>query len=303
MRGGLVSHIDVQGRDDVSGPGRSRRDSVVTATTERLRQAPWRARVRLIWTFAIRDLKARFTMTSLGLLWTLIVPIATVVIYSTVFSIIFRAQAPPMGNGHEGVFGAWFFVGLVVWNVFAQGSGAGLGSILSMGPMMQKVYIPSYVPALAASLTVIIERVLEAVVMLLVLLLFANVGWTWVLFPLVFVMVGVFASSYGYVLGVANVHFRDTVQIFGIVMQLWFFLTPIMYPPEMIPEDWNGIPLRSLLLLNPMASFVDVARDLLYGLTMPSLGSVLYAGAWTAGMLVLAVVVYRRWGRDVSEAI
>ena len=57
--------------------------------------------------------KARFTATSLGLVWTLLVPLATVVIYSTVFSTIFRAQAPPMGNGHDGVFAVWFFVGLV----------------------------------------------------------------------------------------------------------------------------------------------------------------------------------------------
>lgn len=270
---------------------------------DQTRQTSWRARVSLITGFATRDLKARFTATSLGLVWTLIVPLATVLIYSTVFSIIFRAQAPPMGNGDPGVFAVWFFVGLVVWNVFSQASGAGMGAILSMGPMLQKVYIPSYVPALAASLTVIMERVLEAVVMLAVLLLFLNVGWTWLLYPLVFVAVGIFATSLGYILGVANIFFRDTVQIFGIVMQFWFFLTPIMYPVEMVPEEWNGIPLRSLLALNPMTSFVEVSRDLLYDLTLPSLGVVLYGLAWVAATTVGAVAVYLRRGRDVSEAI
>ena len=58
-----------------------------------------------------------------GLAWTLIVPLATVIIYSTVFSLIFRAQAPVMGNGHDGVFAVWFFVGLVSWNVFSQARG------------------------------------------------------------------------------------------------------------------------------------------------------------------------------------
>ena len=122
------------------------------------RQTSPRARVRLIWAFAIRDLRARFTATSLGLLWTLIVPIATVIIYSTVFSVIFRAQAPPMGNGHDGVFAAWFFVGLVVWNIFSQVTMGGMGSILGMGAMLQKVFIPSYVPVLASAVTLAVEK-------------------------------------------------------------------------------------------------------------------------------------------------
>ena len=80
--------------------------------------------------------------------------------------------------------------------------------------------------------------------MLFFLVAYRNVGWTWLLYPVIFVGTAVFASAYGYILAVAHVHFRDTAQIFGIVMQLWFFLTPIMYPIEMIPEETNGIPLR-----------------------------------------------------------
>ena len=137
---------------------------------ERDKQASRRARGRLIWTFAQRDLKARFTATSLGLVWTIIVPLATVMIYSVVFSVIFRAQAPDMGNGRSGVFAAWFFCGLVTWNLFSQVSGAGLGAILGMGAMMQKVFIPSYIPVVSAGLSVAIERLLEAGVMLVVML-------------------------------------------------------------------------------------------------------------------------------------
>ena len=112
--------------------------------------------------------------------------------------------------------------------------------------------------------------------MLLLLAAFQNVGWTWLLYPFVFVGVGLFAAGLGYCLSVANVHFRDTGQIFAIVLQLWFFMTPIMYPVTMIPEEWNGIPLRSLLALNPMTDFVGIARALLYELRLPPVGAVLY---------------------------
>lgn len=266
------------------------------------RKSPSASRWPLIWSFAQRDLKARFTATSLGLLWTLIVPIATVIIYSVVFSVIFRAQAPPMGNGKT-VFAAWFFCGLVTWNIFSQISGAGMSSILGMGAMMQKVYIPSYVPVISSGLSIGIERLLEAGVMLLVMLVLLNVGWTWLLYPLLLILIGVFAISVGYVLAVAMVFFRDTGQIYAIITQMWFFLTPIMYPLDLIPVEWHGIPLRDLFLINPMTSFVGISRDLVYGLTLPSITAVLYVVGWTLLAYIAARVVFRRWGQDVSEAI
>jgi ABC-type polysaccharide/polyol phosphate export permease len=280
----------------------STQDAVHLASSQRRPDSP-RARSRLIWAFAVRDLRARFTATRLGLLWTLIVPLATVLIYSTVFSVIFRAQAPPMGNGEPGVFAVWFFVGLVAWNAFAQATGGAMGSILGMGAMLQKVSIPAYVPVLAAVTTILIEKVLEVSVLLLVLMFFTNVGWTWLTYPLVFVATGLFGAGLGYCLAVAMVYFRDTGQIFGIMLQLWFFLTPIMYPIEMIPEDWNGVPLRALFSFNPMTHFVEISRDLLYDLTLPTLGSVAYGLAWVAVAAAAAFLVHRRFGRDVGEAV
>lgn len=285
------------------GPWRTGGAGLSTDHLQQARQNSAAARARLIWAFAQRDLKARFTVTSLGLVWTLIVPIATVIIYSTVFSVIFRAQAPPMGNGHAGVFAAWFFVGLVIWNVFSQSTTGGMGSILAMGPMMQKVYVPSYVPVLAAVLTIAVEKLIETSVMLLVLLLFLNVSWTWLLFPLVLALLWVFASALAYCLAVANVHLRDTGQIMGILMQLWFFLTPVMYPLDMVPEEWRGIPLRSLLSLNPMTDFVGIGRALLYDLSLPEPREVAIVAVWTSVAVVAALLVHRRFGRDVAEAI
>lgn len=275
----------------------------MTASTQDLRRAPWRSRVDLVVTFAVRNLKARFTATSLGLIWTLLVPLATVLIYSMVFSVVFRSQPPVMGSGREGVFAAWFFCGLVVWSLFSQGSQAGLASIVGMGSMLQKVYIPSYVPSMAATLGIAIEKVVESAVMLGVFLLLGNVGWTWLLYPLLAVAVAIVAASVGYILAIANVHFRDTAQIYSICLQLLFFLTPIIYPTSIVPETWNGIPLRSLLGLNPIGGFVEIARDLVYHLTLPSASTVLYCLVWTLALPGLAVLVFRRWGQDVSEAV
>ena len=82
-----------------------------------------------------------------------------------------------------------------------------------------------------------------------------------------------------------------------------FFLTPVIYSIDMIPAEWNGIPLRALLQLNPMADLVEITRDLLYELQTPRLFAVGYSLAWTVGLGLIAWLVHRRWGRDVGEAI
>ena len=215
----------------------------------------------------------------------------------------FRAQAPPMGNGQPGNFAAWFLTGLVVWNLFAQATTGSLNSIEGMGAMLQKVFIPSYIPSFAATVTILVEKAMESLVLVVVLLYFQNIGWTWLLYPFLVALLGVFAAAVGYMLAVANVHFRDTGQIYTIVMQLFFFLTPLMYPLEMVPETWNGVPLQQLILINPLTSFVGIGRSLMYDLALPPANMVLYALGWTVAAALAARFVYARWGRDVNEAI
>ncbi len=276
----------------------------MTATTERLRQDSPRSRARLIRAFAVRDLKARFTATALGLLWTVIVPIASVLIYSAVFSLIFRAQAPPMGNGRDGLFAAWFFVGFVVWNTFSQVTMGGMGSILSMGAMLQKVYIPSYVPVFASAATLSVDSFDR------------DRGHAPLPDPLdeCWLDLAVVPSRACRALGVRH----GALVLLGRGQRppprhgadsrdrhagLWFFLTPVMYPVALIPEEWNGIPVRSLLALNPMANFVEITRLLLYELQLHPRGR--FSTAWH-GLLRLAGIatfVYHTWGRDVGEAV
>ena len=125
----------------------------------------------------------------------------------------------------------------------------------------------------------------------------------WLLYPLVIVGVGFMAASFGYILAIANVYFRDTGQLVGLSLQLLFFLTPVIYPVELVPQDWHGIPLRSLLVLNPMTDLVEITRDLLYALRLPSPFAVGYSLAWIAALGLAARFVHRRWGQDICEAV
>ncbi len=268
----------------------------------RSRSNPWDYR-SLIWNFTQRDLKSRFQGTTLGWAWSFIVPVVTVVIYTVVFSLVFRAQPPPFGNGREGVFAIWFLAGLIPWNLFVASVTGGMGALLGAGSLLQKVYLPSYVPVIGAQGAVLIQAGIEFSILAVLLALFGGVGASWFAFLPWLVLFVAFSAALGLMLAVFNVYMRDLGQITAVVLQLLFFMCPIIYPVDFIPEDVNGIPLRTILTANPLAQFIIMLREITYESTMPDAGQWAYVAAWAVVMVLIAYWTYLKWGRDVSEEI
>ena len=271
-------------------------------STARPRRSLWASRT-LIWNFAQRELKTRFKGTALGWGWSLTVPLATLVTYSLVFSVIFRASPPDFGNGRPGMFPVWLFNGLIPWTFFLISVNTAIPTLLASGPLLQKVYFPSYTPIVGSSTATLVQTLIELGVLAVILAALGVVGPSWLLVPAWFALFVVFVISVAVTLAVVNVYVRDTAHLVTVALQLLFFLTPIIYETSMIPADWNGIPLRALIALNPLAGFVESLRDLTYGLQVPSLGTVLGLVAWTLASIGTAIVVYRRWGLDIAEAM
>lgn len=257
----------------------------------------------LIWNFARRDLKGRFKGTAVGWAWSLLLPLATVLIYSVVFSVFIRITPPPLGNGETGRYWVWLLVGMVAWTFLLNTTTQGIPSLLGNGPLLQKIYIPSFVPVVANTVAIGVQSLIELGIIAVILLAFANVGWSWLLVPLWAVLLLIFAASFTYVLSVANVFYRDVGQLVAVAMQMIFFLTPIIYPLTIIPEEWHGIPVRTIISASPFAEFVEAARALLYDLTLPAGRQMIALLLWTGGMFLVARLVARRWGQDVSEFI
>lgn len=264
--------------------------------------SPWEYR-ELIWNFTNRDLKSRFKGTALGWAWSLIGPLATIAIYSIVFSVIIRVTPPDMGNGRAGIYAVWLIAGLVTWQFIAQFLNRGMSSLLGNGALLRKVYFPSFVPVLAVGLSVGLQSLIELGLVLIVLLAFLNVSWTWLLIPLWAALLWLCTAAISTILAIANVRWRDLAQIMQLVLQLLFFLSAVIYPITLVPEQVGPLPARLLIELNPAAQFISVGRDLMYGLVLPSGWSVAYLVAWTAASGLLARWVYRRWGQDIGEAV
>jgi len=262
----------------------------------------WRYRY-LAWNFAQRDLKAKYKGTVIGWAWSFIVPVAVVLIYSLVFSVIFRAVPPPFADGRPGVFAVWFVVGLVPWTFFSAAVTTGMAGLLASGNLLQKVYIPSYIPVVGSAVAALVQVGIELGLVAALLLGFQNIGWTWLFVPLWLAIFAVFSTAIGYVLAVANVYLRDVSQIVAVALQLLFFLTPIIYPLNIVPEEVGPVPLQHLISANPLAQFIGGFRSMLYDLQLPSLAELGYVTVWTLAALLLALIVFKWRGRDVGEEI
>ena len=197
----------------------------------------------------------------------------------------------------------FLFSGLVAWNMYAVTIGTAIASLLGNGPLMKKIYFPPYASVFGSVVATFYQSLIEVSILFLVLLAYGNVGWTWLLLVFWFALFGVAVAALALLLSVMNVYYRDTTHIVSIVLQMQFYLTPIIYNPTDVPSDWHGLPLRTLIGLQPMAAFVETFRSLCYSLTLGPARAWLTSFGWTVAAVAAAWVFYRRRGLDLSEEL
>jgi ABC-type polysaccharide/polyol phosphate export permease len=256
----------------------------------------------LIGNLAQRELKSRYKRSVLGWMWSLINPASTLLIYTVVFGTVMRIDPPVAGNGTLKSFALYLFSALLIWNFFNGVVVGSMGALIGAGPLLKKVYFPPECPAIANVLTVLIQTGIEAGILVTVMIIAGNVSWTFLLFPYLLLMLGMFSLGIGMVLSLLNVYLRDINYLVGIVMNLLFYGTPIVYPYTLVQENaprWVEI----LVTLNPLTQFVGASRDIFYLLQVPSparmigitaVSIVTFAGGWT---------IFTAKSKDVSEEL
>lgn len=257
----------------------------------------------LIWNFGQRDLKSRFKGTAMGWAWSLMVPLASLGMYSVVFGVIFRAQAPDFGNGRQAIFAVWLFVGLVAWNFFSNCINTAMNSLVAVGGLLKKIYFPAYAPVIGAMIAVGFQSLIEMTLLLVTLALLGNLSWTFLLLPLWIAAFFGFVVGLALVCAVANIYFRDLAHLIGVVLQLLFYAAPIMYPPSAIPSSFHGIDLRRIIEANPISKFVELFRNLIYDLQPGTVHQWLVIAILSLGSLAAGLIVVARYGKDIGEQI
>jgi lipopolysaccharide transport system permease protein len=217
----------------------------------------WQYRA-LLWNLTQRELKARYRGSALGFLWTFLNPLLLMAVYGLVFGIIQRSKIPH--------FTYFIFVGLLPWLWFSASVGAGASTISDRRDLLTKVRFPAQVLPATVVLTNLVNYLLTLPLMVALGAL-AGIWPSWhvVMFPVVLFVQLVFTVSVAFLVSSLNVAFRDLQQIVVNFLTLWFFVTPILYRPNDVPESIR----RLFLIANPMSVIITSYQGIFYEHRLP----------------------------------
>jgi ABC-type polysaccharide/polyol phosphate export permease len=237
------------------------------------RASSWRPKPRelyrhryLLDNLVRRDLKVRYKNSALGVLWSLLNPLLTMLVFTLVFTVL-------MPNNNIRNFAVFILVGLLPWNFFRGAVTSGTTSIVGSSSLIKKVNFPRELLPTSTILSHLVNFLLASVI-LLIFLYVTGLGLTvhalWV--PVILITQIIFTLGLALMLSTFNVFYRDTIIILDVVMLAWFFLTPIFYPFDLLDHTTEllGItfnPAQVMRWINPMASIVDGYRTVLWGST------------------------------------
>jgi ABC-type polysaccharide/polyol phosphate export permease len=265
----------------------------------------------LLVNLTLREVRGKYKRTALGQAWSLLNPIATLLIYSMVFGFVLRVQVPEGNPSGLQNFTLYLACGLLPWAFFSNAVTSGMGSLLANGNLLRKVYFwrPTLVVATVFSWNV--SFAIELLVLAVAVLLFGGMPLVWLPLAVVaVVLLTAFALGIALLLSVLNVYFRDTQHFVSLGMQLWFYATPIVYPYSLIQEqaaqlraDGNDFPLETVYRLNPLERFVSVFRALFYDNTMPYWGDMLFCAVAAVAALLVGIAVFNRSQHRLVEEL
>lgn len=220
----------------------------------------WWVKLDLLKTLVQRDLTARYKGSVLGNLWPLLNQLSQLMVYTYVFSIVLQVKLNLKGvPANSFTFGLWLFAGLIPWIAFTNGFSQAALSVVGQPNLVKKVVFPLALLPLVP----IVSAFVESSIGLLTLLAFVafttqTIHSTLWLLPFLWLPQLLFTAGLGYLASGFTVFVRDVPQTLGVILNLWFYLTPIMYPASVVPEAFRFW----VLWLNPLSTIAELYRDL-----------------------------------------
>ncbi len=243
------------------------------------------------------EFRSRFARSRLGGLWMLLHPLAQVLIYALILSQIMSAKLP--GIESQYAYPIYLLAGMLGWTLFSEILSRLLTVFIDNGNLLKKMAFPKLALPLITIGSALINFVLLFIIMFIV---FAFLGHTplhslyWL--PLLILITMGLAVGIGLILGTINVFIRDIGQAMTIILQFWFWLTPIVYMPSIIPEKYQG-----LLMMNPMTGVIMGYQNVLVYDKAPDTGLLLYPGLLTIATMVLALIVFRKASEEMADVL
>ncbi len=217
------------------------------------------SRRELLWGLVFSDIRIKYKNSALGIFWSMLSPAFTLAVYYMVFSLFLKNGIPN--------FVVYLFAGLVVWNMFLTAVSTATGVIVDRAALVKKVSFPREILALSNVGAAIVYFVVQVVVLVVFLLVLRHApawGYLWLL-PVSFLALAAFSAALSVVMSAVNVYFRDMKHLIEVVLQLWFWLTPVVYSYEnSIAPHLAAHGLSVLYFLNPVTLIVVTFQRVFY---------------------------------------
>lgn len=271
----------------------------------------WESR-ELLQNLTNREVRGKYRRTALGQLWSLANPIAAILIYTFIFSFIFRLPAQVGNPSGLDNYALWLVCGLLPWLFFHRVLTVGTESLVANAGLIQKVYFPRIVLPLSLANATFFTWLLEMGVLIVALTLLGAPVLPWLPLVVLFMVVfGLFSVGLAMILSIINVYFRDLSYLLTVVLQFWFYLTPVLYPVELVETQSTAlggflgtpITLLDLYTLNPVEGFIEIFRNLLYDNRLPGFSTVIVALVWTVSAIGFGTWIYSKKEKMLAELL
>ncbi|HMR00857.1 MAG TPA: ABC transporter permease [Candidatus Gracilibacteria bacterium] len=247
--------------------------------------------IRIIKELVISDFKLRYQGSYLGYFWTLIKPLLLFGVIYTVFTFFMPVAVEN--------YAIYLLLGVLIWNFFSESTLIGMNTFLSKRDLVTKIYFSRAALVYASTISSLITLLLNLVIFFFFLAI-AGVapGWEALFFILYLAEMYLIATGITFVLASLTIHFRDLQHIWEILLQIGFWLTPIIYPITVVPFEYH-----SLIFLNPWARIIEYSRDIFIRHHIPSLylNIILFIG--TVIIFALGYAIFKTQENKIAEKL
>jgi len=251
----------------------------------------------LIANFVKRDLQARYKGSAIGLFWSVIHPLTMLLLYTFVFSSILKVRVG--AEEGTGSFAIYLFCGLLPWNAFAEGLSRSSGVVLEHANLIKRTIFPAEILPVYPVISGIVNELIGFGILLAAMVVTAH-RFTPVMLVLPVILLLQFMLTIGlaWIVAGTTVFIRDLGQMLGMILTVWIFLTPIFYPPSLVPAD-----LRVLLMVNPMYAVVEAYRSLILIGRVPSWQSLALLALFASVVFLVGYRVFTRMQPAFADVI
>ena len=227
-------------------------------------------RKELLWQMVSREVKARYKQSILGYFWVILNPLAQMLVMSFAFSLILRIPTNAASNIPYSVF---LFVALLPWTLFSNSLSSASNSLVSSASLITKIYFPRTILVISTIIAKIIDFFFALSVLIAYMIIYQipiNINILWVI-P-IFIIQQIFTLGLSLFFAAANLLYRDIQYLLSLILTLWMYITPVIYPADIVPNK-----LKFIFQLNPMAVIINAYRQTILGGGSPNYISLLVA--------------------------